>query len=511
MGQSTLRFQHVSFAYPSSVNNLVSDFSADLTRGWTGIIGPNGAGKTTLLKLATQSLVPDAGRILFSGRTRYCRQRTDNPPENFHDFVNSFDKAACRIMGLLDIDPAWTHRWDTLSHGERKRAQIAAALYERPDVLAVDEPTNHLDADARTWIMDTLLLFRGTGLLVSHDRALLDRLCRRCIFIDPPDITVITGNYTQSRKQRQQMQAHLDATHSRARQRVRQLKREADRRRREAAASDQRTSKKRISLKDHDAKSKIDLAKLSGKDGAAGKQLNQISGRLSQARKTLAGIPFKKTYKTGICMTGTPSKRNILAHLPKGRLELSPDKALVFNDLYIRPGDRIGITGRNGCGKTTLLRHIVNAMGPDPQGICYLPQEIPLAGAMEEIQEIRQLPGDILGTIMVRISRLGSRPERLLETIRPSPGEIRKILLARHMSMSPHIIIMDEPTNHLDLPSVELLEAALMSCTAALVLVSHDKRFIRHLTRERWTISRTDRDPGNGRVRKDFILDAHLS
>ena len=108
---------------------------------------------------------------------------------------------------------------------------------------------------------------------------------------------------------------------------------------------------------------------------------------------------------------------------------------------------------------------------------------------------------------MVIISRLGSRPERILETVRPSPGEVRKILLARSMSMDPHLIIMDEPTNHLDLPSVELLEAALASCPSALLLVSHDFKFIRNLTFRRWEISPIS---NGGESKKGFILEENV-
>lgn len=185
-------------------------------------------------------------------------------------------------------------------------------------------------------------------------------------------------------------------------------------------------------------------------------------------------------------------------------------KDLSFNELYIRPEDRIGITGGNGCGKSTLIRHMVAAMGPDENGICYLPQEIDLAEAVEKIAAIKKLPNERLGKIMILISRLGSRPDRLLETKRPSPGEIRKILLAEGMSRHPHIIVMDEPTNHLDLPSVEALEDALLECPSALLLVSHDLKFIEAVTRKRWGISPAA-PPKRGVCEKEcFVLDEHL-
>ena len=101
--------------------------------------------------------------------------------------VNSLERDAIKLIAELHIDSGWIDRWKSLSHGERKRAQIAVALWLDPVVLAVDEPTNHIDADARKLLREALRNFRGVGLLVSHDRELLDELCGQCLFIDPPE------------------------------------------------------------------------------------------------------------------------------------------------------------------------------------------------------------------------------------------------------------------------------------------------------------------------------------
>ena len=96
------------------------------------------------------------------------------------------DGAAWQLKGRLALEADWLERWESLSHGERKRAQIAVALWLEPPVLAVDEPTNHIDTQARALLEGALRDYRGVGLLVSHDRDLLDRLCRQCLFLDPP-------------------------------------------------------------------------------------------------------------------------------------------------------------------------------------------------------------------------------------------------------------------------------------------------------------------------------------
>ncbi len=489
MGKKSLKFNGVSFGYDSSIKNLISDFSVDITSDWIGVIGANGAGKSTFLKLATGMLKPDSGTVIFPENTIYCSQRTDVIPENFDSFVESYNKFSCKLMGLLDIDPEWQNRWDTLSHGERKRAQIATALYQRSDILAVDEPTNHLDSKTKEKIINGLLSFKGVGLLVSHDRDLLDRLCRKCIFIEPPDLSIINGNYTESLKQKQLVEKNLQKKHLEASLSLKKIKKEVSRRREEASRSDKRVSKKGLNSKDHDSKSKINLAKLTGKDGTAGKKLNQITGRLSQAQKKLDELNIKKSFRTGVNLTGGKIKRNILFELQKNRIKLSHKKTLCFDNLFFMPDDRIGITGSNGFGKTTLLNYILNSMDIDDSNKFYLPQEIDISDSIKKIDEIRKLPKEELGKIMIIISRLGSRPDRLLDSREPSPGEIRKILLAEGISRNPHIIIMDEPTNHLDLPSVESLEEALLLCGSSLLLVSHDIRFIEKLTNKRWDIS----------------------
>ena len=146
----------------------------------------------------------------------------------------------------------------------------------------------------------------------------------------------------------------------------------------------------------------------------------------------------------------------------------------------------------NGGGKTTLVRRILERVGVAERHLTVIPQEIDSRAGAEILDDARSLPAEELGRVMNVVSRLGSRPARLLETTNPSPGEIRKLMLALGMARTPHFIVMDEPTNHLDLPSIECLENALAGCPCGLLLVSHDERFLSRLVRTRWEIADGD-------------------
>lgn len=496
MGQAWLTFQSVSFSYDTAATPLLAGLTADFPIGWTGIVGANGVGKTTLLRLATGALKPQQGIIQTPGNAIYCPQRTDEIPHRFDELIQANDGEACRIKGLLGIEEEWLERWDTLSHGERKRAQIGLVLWCRPHVLAVDEPTNHLDTEAMDLLTEALRSFQGIGLLVSHDRELLDALCGQCLFVDPPNATMRPGGYTKGREQARRDEAHTRKQYELAKRDHEKLKREVVRRREEARRSNRRRSKHGLAIKDHDARFRRNLARFTGKDGVSGKLLRQLDGRLQQARETQEQIQVKKTYAMGIWLPGSRSKRDALLTLLAGSIPLGGHRCLRFPDLAMRPEDRIALTGPNGGGKSTLVRHIVRTLNLSEERVIYVPQEIDRRASKDVMDRARSLPRDQLGHTMTVVSRLGSRPQRLLESTEPSPGEIRKIFLAMGIARIPHLIIMDEPTNHLDLPSIECLEEALADCPCGLLLVSHDRRFLKRLTRTRWHIGATEDGSG---------------
>ncbi len=488
MGQSCIRFQQVTFRYEAAATTLFQDLSLHVPRGWSGVVGANGAGKTTLLYLAAGILEPDSGSIARPAFTVYCPQRTDNRPEYFQDFLISTTKNAYIIRDQLHIQEDWNERWQTLSHGERKRAQIGIALWREPEVLAIDEPTNHIDREARALIATALHAFRGVGLLVSHDRDLLDSLCQQCLFVEPPTVITRPGGVTKGLQIDRQEQQTLQKQQLQKKQEYNRLHREAVKRRELGQQADKRRSKRGIAKKDHDAKAKINQARVTGKDAVGGKLLRQLDGRLQQARQQVEQTRFKKEFTLGIWLPGARSPRDVLLHLPAGSLALGEQKRLTFPELFVTPTDRIALIGPNGTGKSTLIRHLVTQINAPQEHVTYLPQEIEAQQSRKILAQAQRLPHEQLGFLMTIISRLGSRPQRLLESSIPSPGETRKLLLALGMTRAPHIIIMDEPTNHIDLPSIECLEQALAECPCCLLLVSHDRRFLQALTEKTWEI-----------------------
>ncbi len=497
-----LDFHGVYFSYDGLSLPLFSDLSVRMNRGWTGIVGANGSGKTTLLQLASGAQVPDAGTIHTPKPFVYCAQRTDAPPVLLAPFMDAMDGKAWELRGKLGVSEDWLARWSTLSHGERKRAQIAAALWAEPAVLAIDEPSNHIDNQARAMLLDALANFRRIGLLVSHDRDFLDTLCHQCLFLQPPDATLRPGGYTHGVEQTKADHQRLIKQRQQMRSEVKRLKQETDRRRANAAAEHKNRSKRGVGKHDADTRSKINLARLT--DSQAGASLNQIKGRQAKAQQQLDATFVRKEASLGIWLADARSKMDFLFRVPAQTIAfgdtLESQTGLDIPDLAMKPDDRIGLVGPNGTGKSTLITHLINHLSIPIKQVLYMPQEVTAAQSVEVLKQVRMCSGEKLGQLMNVVSCLGSDPQRLLETDMPSPGELRKLLLALGVINVVSLIIMDEPTNHLDLPSTECLEQALAQCPCGLLLVSHDQRFLKALTRTRWAIER-EHDAGDSQLR----------
>ena len=488
-----LSLQSIAYTYSSSVEPILHNVSVVFPQGWTGLLGDNGCGKTTLAKIACGQLAPQEGMVTGPSVALLCSQETAFAPENLYDFAAAYDREARDLRRELALEDDMPWRYDELSCGEQKKLQIACALWAKPDVLVLDEPTNHIDAAARSCLMTALRRFDGIGIVVSHDRELLDGLVERCASFEAGAVRVRPGGFTRASGQRDLERSASMRERRRAKEQLDRLMVEKDKRAHEAARADARMSKRRVDPKDRSAKAKIDLARVSGQDGRRGRLSSQLEGRLDAARERLARVRVEKRYDGDLWLDVVPAPRRVLIRSRECDIPCGPG-ALHLPDLYVGNTDHIAITGPNGAGKSTLLEHLRPHV---PDGIAWLdiPQELDEELAHGVVERVRALSSGERGRVLSVVAQLNSDPARILEGCATSPGEMRKLLLALGVLSSPALIVMDEPTNHLDLHSVEALERALAGYPGALLLVSHDERFLSACTSVRWNIL-------DGRVQK---------
>ncbi len=480
-----LGLSRLSFGYPSAAGLLFEDLNCVFPPGWTGIVGFNGGGKSTLLRLAAGLLAPECGRVERRGRVFLCSQEEEEPPAELAALLSLPGREAAELRLRLRLGGDWLQRWGTLSYGERKRARIGCALFGAYGILCLDEPTNHLDRESAELLGEALREFHGIGLLVSHDRNLLDALCEHCLFLEPDGVSMRSGNWSAGKRQREIELDNRRDEFRREKEELRRRKEELLRRRRKEEIARSKNSKRKLDRHDHDGKGAIDAARVTGRSRTAGDLAARQRTGVERQAAHLAGLVPVREENCDFRLPGRRSGRNQLFSLPEGMLALGGGRFLTHPELRMASGDRIGVTGGNGLGKSTLVRRILDEI-PDRSRIFYLPQEIPPETAAELAARCAALDRRRTGQVMRLIHNLGSSPERVLASGRLSPGELRKLCLALGVDDDTELVVMDEPTNHLDLPSVECLERALAGAECGLLLVSHDPRFLKTLARTRW-------------------------
>ena len=339
-----LNLSNIEYTYPAATEPALRGVSATFPKGWTGIVGDNGGGKTTLALLACGLLRPDSGSVSPPLLSLYCPQDATEPPQNLEEFALAYDGHATRLRRNLGIETDWLWRYDTLSGGQQKRLQVACALWAAPDVLAVDEPTNHVDATTRHAISTALLRFGGVGLLVSHDRELLDALCSQCLFVRDGIATMRPGGYTQANDQALIERSSVIHAHEAARREKARIEREAQRRREEASRSSGKRSLNGVGKHDSDARYKKRIAVVSGQDGKAGRLASRMEGRLVGAKEKLAAMRVEKRYDADVWLDAAPSRRKVLLRMGPQTLTLG-DVMLSVPALHIGNVDHVGLIG----------------------------------------------------------------------------------------------------------------------------------------------------------------------
>ena len=447
-----------------------------------GVIGINGTGKTTLLKMLAGQEEPDEGTITTANHVviRYLPQHPEFDPAmsslecvlegNGTDenrwTIESDAKAMMTRLGIKDFNqPA-----GQLSGGERKRLALISALLSPADILLLDEPTNHLDNDMADWLEDYLKKWRGALIMVTHDRYFLDSVTNRIVEIDKGSIYSYQTNYSgflELKAQREEMEAASE----RKRQSILRVELEWIRRGARARSTKQKAHIQRYEeLRDRQAP--VQDAKV---------ELSSISTRLGKTTVELEHIC--KRY---------------------GERTLIDD----FTYIFLK-GDRVGIIGPNGCGKSTLMKIIAGLIPPDFGQVIvgqtvkmgYYAQEIasqkPEDGSQENeidfsymnpeqrvidyvkdtAEYIRTADGMISASAM--LERFLFPPEKQYSPIgKLSGGEKKRLNLLRVLASSPNFLILDEPTNNLDIATLTILEDYLDRYEGIEVTVSHDRYFL---------------------------------
>jgi macrolide transport system ATP-binding/permease protein len=525
-----IQIEHISFSYPDSAVTLFDNFSAVIgaTDGsrkgsWTCIAGANGCGKTTLLHLIERTLIPSAGSI-SSADAVYCAQNCSTLPENAYVSFWDADNDVRRFFSMMGIRDEQLYRWETLSGGEKKRIQTASALAERPQVLLLDEPTNHLDAASKEQLLRALTLYEGTGVIVSHDRAFSDELCSSTLYLYRPAVsfsggsdcvqgTSYPGGLSRALSLREAETGAARAEWQKNNDAAAKAKSLSDKWQREAEHSANRLRKSLAVKKgDHDAASRIDAARISGKDKTAGDTGKRFATRLAQteAKRDSTAKPLSRKNGFAIDVPETDSYvPEILLTmeaqtLSPGEIHTDDTYSLEIPELLFRRKSHIALTGENGAGKTMLVHKIMERLSGRPY-FC-LPQEISEEETIRVIEQFESLDDAQRGQVLSTVYRMGSEPDQIpsgqhADRNQISPGELRKLMIAMAVcgcnetgrtGLPLQLLLLDEPTNHMDIISAQSLESALNAVECALLIISHDEVFLEHTgCNEKWHITRS--------------------
>ncbi|MCY1060125.1 ATP-binding cassette domain-containing protein [Nannocystis sp. SCPEA4] len=472
---------------------LLSGVDLHLVPGWSGLVGANGAGKTTLLRLLAGELEPTAGSIQRDPpdlSLTTCPQSVEVCTPEIEQLAARDDGAARRLLGELALEPADLRRWSSLSPGERKRWQIGAALIDEPDVLLLDEPTNHLDKAGRRLLIGALRGFHGVGVVVSHDRALLDGLTERTLRVHGGGVHDWWLPYGAARQTWEAERAEHNATRAALQSQHRRLEGRLDDQRRALAGATANRSRRVRSKGKHDSDSRTlgaaTLAEWSEK--SLGRGASVLRRAIDRSAATLADHAYEGELGGPIAVAAERAPSAYLAALDLPELRAGQRRVLGRVQVALARDAHVRLAGRNGAGKTTLIRALLAHLRCPPARVLYVPQDMSEQEAVGHLETVRGLAPEERGRVLSVVAALGVDPGTLLRSARPSPGEARKLLLALGLGRPVWGLVLDEPTNHLDLPAIERLEAALAEFPGALVVVSHDDAFARACTSVTWRI-----------------------
>ncbi|HWG27345.1 ABC-F family ATP-binding cassette domain-containing protein [Actinospica sp.] len=474
------------------------------------LVGPNGVGKSTLLKILAGRLAATEGRVELGPNARlgYFAQQVPDPAETVGGFVRSAlaetfdiesrlrelesrlsdgDTSALGEYGTLlerfEALDGWTaearvadvrHRLDVahlpddaklaqVSGGEQARLMLARVLLADPTVLLLDEPTNHLDADAIDWLADFLARFTGGILVISHDRAFLDRMANRVIELDGihDELQEYEGGYTAYKAEKQ------------ARWQKLLLDYEAQEKQRARLAADIEATKGHA-LATETATTHDHWRRIAKKVAKKAKVRERRLERELQSARWIAEPQTRPTLTLAFAKTKKPRHEFVLQATDLA-VTAGPRTLFTVPSLDIRTGGRVLITGPNGAGKSSLLNEIA--------------ARLPEAGVLPQTHDHLRLDTAVIDYFRSRVPIYPEDAEQILtgylfaedqwhaplRTL--SAGELRRLLLAIVVNQGARVLLLDEPTNYLDFDSLDVIERALTAFTGTIVSVTHDRYF----------------------------------
>lgn len=478
-----LTIKNLTKAYTDKILFDNVDFSVEQGEK-VGIIGINGTGKSTLLRIIAGIEKGDAGEYT-KGSNVIINYLPQNPEFEKGQTLLDYVMHKNQLNGVKQNSPYWDETTDiegeskmilnrlgfsdfnvsidTLSGGQRKKAALAAVLLSKNEILILDEPTNHLDYNMTEWLEGWLKSYRGTLIMITHDRYFLDLVCNRIVELDKGKLYSYKTNYEgflELKAQREEMALATQAKHQNIlRKEIAWMQRGA-----RARSTKQKAHIKRYENLRDEKKVEIDESA----------QIESLSTRLGNKTIELKNISMS-----------------------------FDDKALIrdFTYTFLR-NDRIGILGPNGCGKTTLLRMIMGECASksgtieigETVNIGYYAQEAQDMNPKERVidyirdtaEYIRTETGYISASQMLeKFLFTGSLQYQQIEKL--SGGEKRRLYLAKVLMGAPNVLILDEPTNDLDISTLCILEDYLDTFQGILITVSHDRYFMDRVVRRMLT------------------------
>ncbi|MBQ1476327.1 MAG: ABC-F family ATP-binding cassette domain-containing protein [Firmicutes bacterium] len=449
-----------------------------------GIVGANGAGKSTLMRILAGELQPDSGELYFEkgASIGYLKQRdhfpdggtvqeevskaaTEKQKEAFEERHGySYDKGLKGILRSLAFTDDYLDKpVGTLSGGERTRLAMASLLLQEPDMLLLDEPTNHLDIGTLKWLEGYLKGYRGTLVIISHDRYFLDKLATRIFEIKHCHLKAYDGNYTTF-KEKKQLQYEQDLRHyeqmkaevARQEEIIRRFKEHNT----EHLVKRAQSREKRLAMLDMPDKPTFFREKL----------------KIRFDEKLKSGQDVLQAEDLAMSFTGPEGVKHLFSGV----------------NMDIKKGDRICMVGPNGVGKTTLLKIILGELDPD-SGWLKLGQNV-VCGYYDQEQKLLDPEKTVLDEVHSTyikydqvelrklLGRLGFYGDDVFKQVKDlAGGEKAKLSLLKLMMTGANFLILDEPTNHLDIAAKEVFEDALLDFPGTLLIVSHDRYLLQKI------------------------------